>query len=157
FSTLTMGDSGTGTGTLNIDSTSTVSAGNGTHTVAPFDSSELVRVNNAGTIDLTNSGDSTTDRFVVRGEYLGQSGNLDLQTFLGTDNSPSDQLVIQGGGGRAAGKTAINITNVNGPGAATTGNGIRVVDDDLAGGATTDAGSFVLGSRTAAGVFEYQL
>lgn len=157
YSTLTMGDSGTGTGTLSIDSTSTVSAGNGTHTVAPFDASQLVRVDNAGLIDLTNSGQSTSDRFVVRGDYLGQSGSLDLQTFLGSDNSPSDQLVIQGNGARAAGDTLINITNVNGPGAPTTGNGIKVVDADLAGGAATDDGSFTLGGRAAAGVFEYQL
>ena len=157
YSTLTMGDSGTGTGTLTIDSTSTVSAGNGTHTVAPFTSGQLVRVDNAGVIDLTNSGESTSDRFVVGGEYLGQSGNLNLQTFLGTDNSPSDQLVIQGNGARAAGNTLINITNVNGPGDQTSGNGIRVVDADLASGATTDNGSFALGGRVAAGIFDYQL
>ncbi|MCJ8155899.1 hypothetical protein [Sphingomonas sp. LaA6.9] len=36
FSTLTLGDSGTGTGELYIDETSTVFAGNGTHTVAPL-------------------------------------------------------------------------------------------------------------------------
>ncbi|WP_183432103.1 autotransporter outer membrane beta-barrel domain-containing protein [Mesorhizobium sp. RMAD-H1] len=157
FSTLTMGDSGTGTGTLTIDATSMVAAGNGTHTVAPFTSGQLVRVNNAGVIDLTNSGESTSDRFVVRGNYLGQSGSLNLQTYLGADNSSSDQLVIQGAGARAAGITLINVTNVNGPGDQTTGNGIRVVDDDLASGATTDSGSFALARRAAAGIYEYQL
>jgi autotransporter family porin len=157
FSTLTMGDSGTGTGTLTIDASSRVSAGNGTHRVAPAISGELVTVYNAGLIDLTNSQATTSDRFVVVGNYVGQSGNLNLQTFLGTDDSPSDQLVIQGNGARASGVSVINITNLEGPGAATIANGIRVVDADLAGGAETDAGAFVLGGRVAAGLFEYQL
>jgi autotransporter family porin len=157
FSTLTLGDSGSGTGALTIDAASRVSAGNGTHTVAPFDAGDLVTVTNAGTIDLTNSQVTLTDRFVINGNYIGQSGNLNLHTYLDTDDSPSDQLVIQGNGARAAGVTAINITNVNGPGALTIANGIRVVDADLAGGATTDPGSFVLGGPVGAGIFEYQL
>jgi len=157
YSTLTMGDSGTGTGTLSIDSTSAVSAGNGTHTVAPAVSGQLVNVYNAGIIDLTNSQQTMTDRFTVVGNYIGVNGNLNLQTYLGDDSSPSDQLVIRGNGARAAGSTLINVTNINGPGAMTTGNGIRVVDADLAGGATTDVGSFSLGSRVAAGIYEYAL
>jgi autotransporter family porin len=65
FATLTLGDSGTGTGTLAIDETSTVFAGNGTHTVASFASGQLVAVHNWGTIDLTNNNTNATDRFVV--------------------------------------------------------------------------------------------
>lgn len=157
YSTLVMGDTGTGTGTLTIDSTSTVSAGAGTHTVRPAVAGDLVYLYNAGTIDLTNARETDTDRFVVVGNYIGQSGNLNLQTYLGTDDSPSDQLVIQGNGGRATGVTVVNITNLAGPGAQTTGNGIRVVDADLAGGATTDSDAFVLGGPVGAGIFEYQL
>lgn len=157
FSTLTLGDSGTGTGALTIDASSKVSAGNGTHTVASAVGGELATVANAGTIDLTNSQVTVTDRFVINGNYIGQSGNLNLHTYLDTDDSPSDQLVIQGNGARASGVTAINITNVNGPGALTIANGIRVVDADLAGGAATDPGSFVLGGPVGAGIFDYQL
>lgn len=157
YSTLTLGDSGTGTGFLSIDGTSKVSAGNGTHTVAPALSGQLVDVYNAGIIDLTNGPATVTDRFVINGNYIGQSGNLNLQTYLGTDNSPSDQLVIRGNGARASGTTVLNITNVNGPGDLTTDNGIRVVDADFAGGAGTDPGSFELGGPVAAGIFEYAL
>ena len=157
FSTLRLGDSGTGTGDLVIDASSKVSAGNGTHTVAPFTSGQLANVFNAGTIDLTNGPETTTDRFVITGNYIGQSGNINLQTYLGTDDSPSDQLVIRGNGAAASGATAINIANVNGPGAQTVGNGIRVVDADLAGGARTAADAFVLGAPVGAGIFEYEL
>ena len=102
FATLTLGDSGTGTGTLAIDETSTVFAGNGTHTVAPFASGQLVAVHNWGTIDLTNNNSNATDRFVVQGDYIGHEGSLNLQTFLGSDDSPSDRLVIDGGQGSGA-------------------------------------------------------
>jgi outer membrane autotransporter protein len=157
YSTLTMGDAGTGTGTLTIDETSKVLAGNGNHTVAPAIAGQLVNVYNAGVIDLTNGQQTMTDRFTVTGNYVGANGNLNLQTYLGDDSSPSDQLVIRGNGARAAGSTIINVNNINGPGAMTTGNGIRVIDADLAGGATTDVGSFSLGARVAAGVYEYAL
>jgi outer membrane autotransporter protein len=157
FSTLTLGDSGTGTGALSIDATSRVSAGNGTHTVAPAVSGQLVQVYNAGIIDLTNSQATVTDRFVINGNYIGQSGNLNLQTYLGDDGSPSDQLVIRGSSARATGDTYLNVTNVNGPGAMTTGNGIRVIDADIASGAATDPGSFQLGGPVGAGIYEYQL
>ena len=58
---LTLGDSGTSTGTLSIDSSSTLFAGGGQSSVVPFNSGSLVTVANAGTIDLTNSSTSTTD------------------------------------------------------------------------------------------------
>lgn len=154
-STLTLGDPGTGTGTLSIDSTSTVFAGNGTHTVAPFTAGLLVTVINAGTIDLTNGGANPNDRFVVMGHYVGSGGRLNLQTVLGNDSSPSDRLVISGAGATATGSTTINVTNLGGFGALTTGDGIRVVG--TAGGATTAAGAFALPAPIAAGIYEYQL
>jgi autotransporter family porin len=141
FATLTLGDSGTGTGVLSIDETSTVFAGNGTHTVAPFTSGQLVTVNNWGAIDLTNNNSNATDSFVVQGNYVGHDGSLNLQTFLESDDSPSDRLVIDSGQG--SGSTSLLVTNVGGPGALTFANGIRVVD--AINGATTTAGAFTLG------------
>ncbi|MCA6110632.1 hypothetical protein J6497_25885, partial [Bradyrhizobium sp. CNPSo 4026] len=160
FSTLTLGDSGTGTGTLSIESGSSVLAGNGTHTVRPYDPSALAVVNNASIIDLTNSTPTATDRFVIFGNYVGQNGNLNLQTVLGTDDSLSDQLVIQKNSAAtatptASGSTRINVSNLNGPGAMTVADGIRVVD--AVDGAATTPGAFTLGHPVAAGVFEYQL
>ncbi|TGV67323.1 autotransporter outer membrane beta-barrel domain-containing protein, partial [Mesorhizobium sp. M00.F.Ca.ET.158.01.1.1] len=109
-----------------IDSTSSVLAGNSFgYGVVPFDSSQLVTVNNAGAIDLTNdspapgTGTSLHDTFTIHGNYVGQDGRLLLNTFLGTDNSPSDRLVIENGAASAS--TSILVTNVDGPGALTTG------------------------------------
>lgn len=153
YSTLTLGDSGTGTGRLTIDATSTVFAGNGTHTVAPFTSGLLTTVENAGTIDLTNAGSSVTDAFVIRGNYIGQGGWLLLNTVLAGDGAPSDKLVIQSGA--ASGTTTLGITNVGGTGDVTTGNGILVVE--ATSGGTTVPGAFSLAGRVAAGAFEYQL
>jgi len=154
YSTLTLGDAGTGTGELTIDSTSKVLAGGGTHTVSPFDTSQLVSVQNAGTIDLTNDTGSQ-DRFVVLGAYVGTDGRINLQTYLGTDGSPSDQLVIRGAGASGSGTTALYVTNLKGPGDQTTGDGIRVIDAQ--DGATTTASAFHLGSPVGAGIFEYAL
>ena len=114
-STLTLGDDGTGTGTLTIDPTSTVFAGAGAHAIVPFTAGQLVQVNNAGAIDLTNGPVAATDSLAITGNYLGQGGQLLLHTFLGTDNSPSDQLIISNGAG--SGTTSMLVANVGGPGA----------------------------------------
>jgi autotransporter-associated beta strand protein len=86
--------------------------------------------------------------------YVGAGGILALRTFLGADNSPSDQLTINGG--TATGNTRINITNVGGPGVQTTANGILVVN--AINGATTAPGAFTLGNaELRAGAFDYRL
>ncbi|MCS3738598.1 MULTISPECIES: hypothetical protein [unclassified Rhizobium] len=54
-SVLTLGDSTTGTGTISIDATSKIEAGNSFgYAIVPANNSQLVTVNNAGIIDLTN-------------------------------------------------------------------------------------------------------
>ncbi len=80
---------------------------------------------------------------VTTQNYRGTGGILAINTFLGSDNSPSDQLVINGGTG--TGLTGIRVTNAGGPGALTLADGIRVVD--AIAGATTDPGAFVLDGR----------
>ncbi len=133
---LTLGDSGTLTGILNIDSTSTLFAGGvGDPAIMPAVAGNLVTVNNAGTIDLTNGGNGTSDALVINGNYVGTNGRLLLQSVLGADGSPSDKLVIVQGVG--SGSTAITITNLGGAGALTMNNGILVVQ--ATNGATTTA------------------
>ena len=86
--------------------------------------------------------------------YVGANGTLALRTFLGTDDSPSDKLVINGG--TATGATTVRVTNVGGPGAETTGNGIQVVS--AINGATTAPGAFALpAGELRAGAFDYDL
>jgi len=153
-STLTLGDSGTGTGTLSIDATSTVFAGQGAHAIVPFTSGQLVQVINAGTIDLTNGPLAATDSLTITGNYAGQgAARLLLQTVVGADASPSDKLVIAGG--TASGSTGIAIANLGGAGAQTTVDGILVVQ--ATSGGTTASGAFALSGRVAAGAYEYVL
>ena len=53
---------------------------------------------NAGTVQLGVPGITPPGTILsVAGGYVGNGGTLNLNTFLGTDNSPSDKLVINGG------------------------------------------------------------
>lgn len=106
---------------------------------------------NASTVQLGGSGVGNT---LTTTSYVGQSGTIALNTFLGGSGSPSDRLVIDGG--TASGATQLAITNVGGPGAETDpDNGILVVD--AINGATTSAAAFALSDRVAAGAYEYML
>ena len=90
----------------------------------------------------------------VRGSYVGAGGAMAINTFLFGDGFPSDRLVISGGA--ATGATTVQVTNVGGPGAETTGNGILVVN--AINGATTAPGAFMLSSgELRAGAFDYDL
>ena len=85
--------------------------------------------------------------------YHGDNGTIALNTHLHSDNSPSDQLVVDGG--HADGSTSLKITNTDGSGALTHGNGIKVVD--AISGATTATEAFSLLSKVKAGPYEYSL
>ena len=97
---------------------------------------------NAGLIQFTPpTGDPTqlaSFKTLTTANYVGAGGTLGLNTFLGTDGSPSDRLIINGG--TASGNSLLRITNAGGPGALTTGNGILVVD--TINGGTTAPGAF---------------
>ncbi len=114
-------------------------------------------VNNAGLIQFTPpTGDPTqlaSFKTLTTANYIGSGGTLGLNTFLGTDGSPSDRLVINGG--TASGNSLLRIANAGGPGALTTGNGILVVD--TINGGTTVPGTFALAGRVAAGPYDYTL
>lgn len=110
------------------------------------------QVTNAGLISFVPQG-NTFKTLTVTGPYVGQGGILSLNTFLGRDGSPSDQLVINGNS--ATGNTLLTITNTNGPGAPTTGNGIEVIN--AINGGTTAPGAFSLANLVIAGPFQYNL
>ena len=152
-STLTLGDANTGTGALSIDSTSTVFAGNGIHSIVSSVPAELVSVTNAGTIDLTNGPLRDNDSLRIVGNYTGQDGLLRLNTVLAFDNSPSDKLIIDKGA--ADGTTGLDILNNNGAGAQTVADGILVIE--ALNGATSSTGAFSLAEPAVAGPYEYFL
>ncbi|WP_213735688.1 autotransporter outer membrane beta-barrel domain-containing protein [Bradyrhizobium sp. dw_411] len=114
-------------------------------------------VNNSGLIQFTPpTGDPTqlaNFKTLTTANYIGSGGTIGLNTFLGTDGSPSDRLVINGG--TANGNSLLRITNAGGPGALTTGNGILVVD--TINGGTTVPGTFALARPVAEGPYDYTL
>ncbi|MDR2127676.1 MAG: IPTL-CTERM sorting domain-containing protein, partial [Burkholderiaceae bacterium] len=86
----------------------------------------------------------------IAGNYAG-SGQVSLDVRLGDDTSPADTLHITGDAG--SGTTVLQVSNLLGTGAATTGDGILVVQVD---GAST--GTFALqGGSVQAGNWRYTL
>jgi len=87
--------------------------------------------------------------------FTGNAGEINMNTFLGADSSPSDRIVINE---MATATTPVSlfIHNTIGPGAPTTMNGILVVQADPIG--TTQPGMFVLDNpELRGGAFTYEL
>jgi hypothetical protein len=124
-----------------VDTGSTVSL-IGTQTLVTAELS----LNAGGILSLGNG--ASSDQLTVDGDFVG-GGTLQLDTQLGDNSSPSDVLTINGD---TSGNTVINVTNVAGAGAATTGNGILVVE--VVG---TSGGTFSLGGQVRAGNYLYTL
>ena len=104
----------------------------------------------APTADVTQA---ASYKSVSVGSYVGNNGVLAVNTFLGSDNSPTDQLIINGG--TATGTTALTVNNTGGAGAPTTADGIEVVA--ARNGATTATGAFQLSAPVQAGAYQYLL
>ena len=136
--------------TLNID---------GTSRWTMTGDSSLSGLTLAGRIDFQ----APTAAFVpktltVNGNWVGQGGTMQLNTSLGNSGSQTDRIVINAGA--VSGNTFLQINNVGGLGALTTGNGIEVVR--AGGGATTTAqtskdGFALSGGHVDAGAYEYRL
>ncbi|MDQ0586660.1 autotransporter outer membrane beta-barrel domain-containing protein [Variovorax paradoxus] len=144
------------TGTFSAASAHTVRSG-ATLDLAGF-SQTVASLANSGTVSTVGSAPGTT--LTVNGAYVGNNGVLRLGTFLGDSTSVSDRLVLDGASASASGRTSVQITQLGGLGALTTGNGIEVVS--ALNGATTTAqntrDAFTLaGGHVDAGAYEYRL
>ncbi|MDB5528655.1 MAG: autotransporter outer rane beta-barrel protein [Devosia sp.] len=148
---LVLGGSDTGTGLLGIDATSDIIV-DGNAAISPFGAG-LARVSNAGTIYMSHAAKTPTDRLTINGDYVGLNGSVVLDTYLGSDGSASDRLLISGG--TASGLTGLGIVNAGGPGASTSQSGIMVVQ--AINGGTTNGDAFALDRAVAAGAYEYLL
>ncbi|NML34303.1 autotransporter outer membrane beta-barrel domain-containing protein [Paraburkholderia antibiotica] len=119
--------------------------------------STLSNLSNAGNIVfVAPSGDPTLAagyKSVTTGGYVGNGGTIALNTWLGGNSSPTDQLILNGGS--ASGTTGLKINNTGGTGAQTTGDGIAVVV--AANGASTTTSAFHLAGSVQAGAYEYLL
>ena len=139
-------------GTLNTFSpnSAVTVAGAGTLDLGGFNQM-IPSVTNAG---LVNMGTGTAPGTVLTTtSYTGAGGTIAMNTFLGSDGSPSDKLVINEGS--ATGNSFLRITNAGGPGAETVANGIAVVQ--AINGGTTAPGAFALAGEVRGGAFDYDL
>ncbi|MFA3779618.1 autotransporter outer membrane beta-barrel domain-containing protein [Yersinia sp. 1652 StPb PI] len=103
---------------------------------------------NSGSTYIGSASTSVGNQLHVSGDYLGNNGNLYLNTVLGDDNSLTDKLIVDG---NTQGNTLVTVANVGGQGAETL-NGIEVVH---VGG--DSAGTFTQDGRIVAGAYEYSL
>ncbi|MNV15305.1 Antigen 43 precursor [compost metagenome] len=116
---------------------------------------QIAGMNNAGTVNLTS--DRIGSQLTVKGNYVGDSGTINLAAQQKGSEGTADKLVVDGG--TASGQTRLNI-DISRLGAPTHGDGIEVVE--ARNGATTTAQSsrdaFTLGAdHLEAGAFEYHL
>ncbi|SFN24619.1 autotransporter outer membrane beta-barrel domain-containing protein [Variovorax sp. OV329] len=120
-------------------------------------SQTVASLSNSGTVSLLGSAPGSS--LTVRGAYVGNNGLLRVGTALNA-TGPSDRLVIDGATASASGRTNVQVTNLGGLGALTTGAGIEVIA--ARNGATTTAQSTrdaftLVGGHVDAGAYEYQL
>ncbi|WP_418126103.1 autotransporter outer membrane beta-barrel domain-containing protein [Variovorax sp. 160MFSha2.1] len=144
------------TGTFSTASAHTVQRG-ATLDLAGF-SQTVASLANSGTVSLVGTAPGTT--LTVNGAYVGNNGVLRLGTVLGDSTSLSDRLALNGASASASGRTTVQITQLGGLGALTTGNGIEVIS--ALNGATTTAQSSkdafsLAGGHVDAGAYEYRL
>src|SRR5262245_32773114 len=142
-----------GSAITDFGSTSNLTLTNGTVWNMTGSSNVTELINSASTIDFAPPVGGAF-KTLTTVNYSGVGGTIGLNTFLGTDGSPSDQLVISGGSG--SGSTALSVRNAGGPGAETFGNGILVVNA-INGGTTTPTAFSLTGGRVTAGAFDYFL
>ncbi|MGC6370017.1 autotransporter outer membrane beta-barrel domain-containing protein [Pseudomonas sp. K2I15] len=146
-----LGDSASSTGTFNIDGSSSLGVIQGS--IRPYTAGQLATLNNAGTIDMTTGSNSASDALMVYGNYVGNNGQLWLQSVLGDDSSASDKLVVSDG--TISGHTQLSVSNLGGAGGFTQNNGIEVVQ--ALNGAVSSTDAFALKGSVSAGAYEYLL
>ena len=108
---------------------------------------------NTGTVSLLGATPGTV--LTVAGPWVGNGGVLRLGTALGGNGSASDKVLLSGASAVASGSTLVQVTNLGGLGAQTTGNGIEIVATE--NGASIQAGAFTLAGTLSAGAYDYHL
>ncbi|MGJ4860734.1 autotransporter outer membrane beta-barrel domain-containing protein [Labrys sp. La1] len=138
---------GAGTANNGVNNTGTIIAAKDGTTAASTVFNNVGTFKNGGVLTMADEG--AGDTTIIRGDYVGDGGTVEIDTELGGDSSKTDKLVIEGD---ATGSTKLTVHNVGGLGAQTT-DGIRVIEV----GGTSDANAFRLTSAVAAGAYDYGL
>ncbi|MBJ9129578.1 autotransporter outer membrane beta-barrel domain-containing protein [Citrobacter freundii] len=139
----TLGGNGTVNG--NVDNAGTLRFGDNTSAQSSF----IINGNVTNKGSIASSGTTPGNTLTINGNYTGNGGNLTLNTYLGDDSSPTDELIVSGD---VDGKTTLYINQAGGEGAFTD-QGIEIVN---VGGTSTDD-AFSLGNRVLIGPYEYRL
>ncbi|WP_213758230.1 autotransporter outer membrane beta-barrel domain-containing protein [Citrobacter freundii] len=139
----TLGGNGTVNG--NVDNAGTLRFGDNTAAQSGF----IINGNVTNKGSIASSGTTPGNTLTINGNYTGTGGNLTLNTYLGDDSSPTDELIVAGD---VDGKTTLYINQAGGEGAFTD-QGIEIVN---VGGTSTDD-AFSLGNRVLIGPYEYRL
>ncbi|MGL4861154.1 MAG: hypothetical protein ACRC5A_15765 [Enterobacteriaceae bacterium] len=147
---------GYGTITADINNQGTLSAGNAFTGMQSSGTGNLTIVGNLtqqGVIQLAGSGAGNT--LTLQGNYSAQqNAAIHMQAALVSDNSVTDQLIINGG--TVTGTTEITVANAGGAGGKTTGNGINIIH--FINGGISQANAFQLKEGYAsAGPYAYYL
>lgn len=109
---------------------------------------------NTGTVQI--GGSATGNNLLVNGNYIGDGGTIALNTSLGDDASPTDQLRVSG---NTSGTSVVKVTNINGQGAPTN-NGIQIINiGGASDGVFSLAGDYVFHGEQAVvgGAYSYTL
>lgn len=123
--------------------------GNYSQTIASLRNGGLVSFGDLSRAPRNNLSGTPGALLVVSGNYAGNGGVVEINTRLGSDDSLTDKLVVQG---RTSGDSLLKVNNAGGEGDFTYANGIPVVQVE---GASN--GVFSLANRVVAGNFEYLL
>ena len=105
-------------------------------------------VNNDSTISLaygSNAGDTLT----VNGNYIGNNGSLELNTYFGDDQSPTDKFIVNG---VASGSTQVKFKELNAI-AGATDKGIHIIQTESSIGQAF----YLKGGYVSAGAKDYSL
>lgn len=124
----------------------------GTLDLAGFNQT-LASLGNAGTVNL---GGAPGTVLTIAGNYAGNGGTLQINSTLGGDGSPTDQLVVNG---NTSGTSNLRVANVGGGGAQTV-EGIKVIQvDGASNGAFSLLGNYVFHGEQAVigGAYAYTL
>ncbi|ECH8835571.1 autotransporter outer membrane beta-barrel domain-containing protein [Salmonella enterica subsp. enterica] len=136
---------GDGTINGNISNDGTLSFGDTAATNSDF----TINGNLTNPGAITSSGTTPGNSLIINGDYTGYDGKITLNTYLGDDSSPTDQIIVSGD---VNGSTTLYINQAGGEGALTD-QGIEVVD---VGGMSSDD-AFTLGNQVQISLYEYRL
>jgi outer membrane autotransporter protein len=139
------------TGSVN-GSDANVSLNNSTWFMREDSTFNSLNASNGSNIFLANETSGTYNRLTVQNYNV--NGTVWMNTFLGSDGSPSDQIVILDGG-TATGNTSLRITNDGGSGGYINSNGIKLIDAQ--GSALTFNTFNLYGYQVELGAFVYYL